>query len=98
MKGRVFLAAGLVAAASSTALAQGGSLSAQCAANEYCDYPPAAMCGIADGGGTCQPKPQACTGDCNGVCGCDGKLYCNACAAHLAGVDDALNQTCQRDR
>jgi hypothetical protein len=76
----------------------GGLVGAQCAANEYCDYPPAFMCGITDGSGTCQPRPQNCTRDCPGVCGCDGKFYCNACVAQQSGVDDSPNQGCLRDR
>jgi hypothetical protein len=30
------------------------------------------------------------------VCACDGKLYCNACAAHKEGIDDVTTDTCKR--
>jgi hypothetical protein len=65
-----------------------------CPAGMYCDYPADSMCGAADQPGICQPKPQVCTADCPGVCGCDGKFYCNACGAHSAGVDDSSDKSC----
>jgi hypothetical protein len=35
-----------------------------------------------------------CTDDCPGVCGCDGKAYCNACSARRAGVNLANEGDC----
>lgn len=55
-----------------------------CGAEEYCDY--ADDCGAA-GGGTCMERPIICTADCPGVCGCDGRIYCNACIAASMGID-----------
>lgn len=31
-------------------------------------------------------KDKACTADCPGVTGCDGKAYCNACIAASQGI------------
>lgn len=61
-----------------------------CAHDEYCDYP-GNTCG---GEGECRPRPNDCTGDCVGVCGCDGNDYCNACTAAAAGVDIAYEGHC----
>ncbi len=73
----------------------GGLTGHPCPTGSYCDYPPSANCGIADGSGVCRPKPDACTADCAspGICGCDHKLYCNACVAHSNGVDDSSDMT-----
>jgi hypothetical protein len=70
-----------------------------CGQDEWCDYAPSQpsgknYCGGDDGGGYCRAKPQGCTADCPGVCGCDGKFYCNACAAHAAGTDDTNDTAC----
>jgi hypothetical protein len=69
-----------------------------CAPNEWCDYtenaPNELTCGGADDGGTCRPRPPGCPADCPGVCGCDGKFYCNACVAHQAGIDDTSSMAC----
>jgi hypothetical protein len=57
-------------------------------------YAPEDMCGYADGSGVCQPRPDACTADCPGVCGCDGAFYCNTCDAHALGVDISDSKAC----
>ena len=31
-------------------------------------------------------KDDACTCDCPGVTGCDGKFYCNMCGMHTNGI------------
>lgn len=31
-------------------------------------------------------KNDYCTTDCNGVTGCDGKIYCNECEANRKGI------------
>jgi hypothetical protein len=76
----------------------GGLRGGECDAKSYCHYTPAAQCGAADATGVCQPRPQVCPQDCPGVCGCDGKFYCNSCMAQSAGVDVSPNTTCSRDR
>lgn len=72
----------------------GGEAGAQCPPDQFCHFAPDAFCGGGDQTGICQPKPQGCTADCPGVCGCDGKFYCNACSAQQAGVDVSPNSAC----
>lgn len=64
----------------------------RCDDSEYCDYDDG--CGFDDGGGVCKPRPEGCTEDCPGVCGCDGHTYCNACIAASAGVDVLHDGAC----
>jgi hypothetical protein len=72
----------------------GGIAGVACADSAYCDFPDAAMCGAGDQGGTCQPRPDTCTKDCPGVCGCDGQFYCNACIAAQQGMDVSPDASC----
>jgi len=51
---------------------------------EYCTL----GCPGGDRLGLCLPRPTDCSQDCPGVCGCDGKFYCNACEAHRAGTNE----------
>jgi hypothetical protein len=77
----------------------GGLVGSTCPGDTaYCDFPDTHLCGIADGAGVCRARPDACTKDCPGVCGCDGKPYCNACEAHRAGVDDVPDKACMTAR
>jgi hypothetical protein len=71
----------------------GGFVGATCPTGKYCDYA-AGSCGQGDMLGTCREIPSACAEECTKICGCDGRLYCNACLAHLAGVDDSADRTC----
>ncbi|XXT15040.1 hypothetical protein WME94_32810 [Sorangium sp. So ce429] len=61
--------------------------SSDCAANEYCRqndcYPI----------GDCTPVPTDCAPDAASVCGCDGTVYDNACAAAAAGQSGHLSLT-----
>lgn len=61
-----------------------------CAPYAFCDFPSGACGGV----GTCSPRPDACTADCPGVCGCDGAIYCNACTANASGVSVAGSGGC----
>lgn len=72
----------------------GGKAGTPCAPDAFCDFATNAACGTFDAAGVCQPRPQGCTADCPGVCGCDGSFYCNACSAHALGVDDDSNAVC----
>jgi hypothetical protein len=70
----------------------GGIAGLRCRDGWYCDDN---ECGIADRLGTCKPILNvACPADCPGVCGCDGKTYCNECTAHVSGVSVRLTQPC----
>lgn len=63
----------------------GGIAGIPCGQGEYCDYT-GANCGYADATGVCKPRPGACDMQYNPVCGCDDKIYGNACSAASAGV------------
>lgn len=70
----------------------GGLAGAACAADEWCDLPNG--CGFPDAMGACKKRPQGCYADCPGVCGCDGKQYCNACTANAQGIDSGDDKSC----
>ncbi len=63
-----------------------------CGADAYCVYDD--VCGR-EAPGHCEPRPEVCTEDCPGVCGCDGRFYCNACLAASMGVDVDPADTCR---
>jgi hypothetical protein len=64
-----------------------------CAANEICVFSPG-LCGRGPTPGTCTPRPPSCAPTHAPVCGCDGKVYDDACAARAAGVDLAVMGGC----
>jgi hypothetical protein len=74
------------------AKACGGIAGTPCDADEFCDY--GGGCAMDDASGVCKKRPQGCTADCPGACGCDGKFYCNGCAAHATGMDTDPTATC----
>lgn len=39
--------------------------------------------------------PGFCTQDCPGVCGCDGKTYCNECIANSKGIAVVSFEPCE---
>ncbi len=68
-----------------------------CLANEWCDYPSEAVCGLADQLGFCRTRPEACIALYAPVCGCDGTTYGNECTANAMGVDIAHSGACGVD-
>ena len=74
----------------------GGFASLQCPEPmvAFCDYDDKQACGQTDATGVCTLRPAACTDDCPGVCGCNGKFYCNACQANRDGTDIFPMGTC----
>ncbi len=64
----------------------GGRFGNTCPEDEYCAYEEGQLCGAADASATCEKRPEACDGDYDPVCGCDGQTYGNACQAATAGT------------
>jgi len=65
----------------------GGFPGTPCAPNEYCDFGTGFPCGGADNTGICKVRPEICSPIAGTDCGCDGKTYESACAAHANGTD-----------
>lgn len=74
----------------------GGFAGFTCDSNEWCDYDDSTgtACGAADGGGTCQGRPENCAQVFDPVCGCDGMTYSNECVANAAGTDILATGPC----
>jgi hypothetical protein len=72
----------------------GGIAGVRCADDEYCDYANNA-CGIADGAGTCKPRPENCPDIFLPRCACDGEVYPNECDAAAHGFDVTANDNCE---
>lgn len=66
-----------------------------CVRGEFCDFPPTAFCGVADGFGVCTDIPIACPDVFAPVCGCDDNTYGNDCEAAAAGVSVASEGECE---
>ena len=62
----------------------GGIQGAGCSDRLYCLFANN-TCGSRNIIGTCQLRPDFCTEQVSPVCGCDGRLYQNACEAAAAG-------------
>lgn len=73
----------------------GGLLGLGCGDDEFCSFPPEALCGAADATGFCASRPEACTFQFDPVCGCDGQTYGNACSAANAGVSVVSKGECE---
>lgn len=72
-------------------------LGLSCGNGEYCDYAPDAVCGGTDASGVCREIPPECdVTSCTGVCGCDGKFYCEECFAHAAGTSVTTEDICNK--
>jgi hypothetical protein len=83
-----------VSAASPAPRSCGRGASEACPATEYCDDPYGLCARRDDLPGACRPRPTTCAKIDDPVCGCDTKIYKNACEAHVAGVDESLNGGC----
>ncbi|MDI1449616.1 hypothetical protein [Polyangium sp. 6x1] len=59
---------------------------APCSDGSYCAYSGFGTCGTEGEKSECKAVPT-CTPDANPVCGCDGNVYPDRCAAFAAGVD-----------
>jgi hypothetical protein len=72
----------------------GGRGGGTCAADEFCSYALADICGRADATGTCTPMPTVCPDVVMPVCGCDGVDYSNECEANRAGTSVSTTGMC----
>jgi hypothetical protein len=80
--------------ATTSALAASCLGNAACGPGEFCAFSPA-LCGRGPVPGSCKPRPASCGKDHTPVCGCDGKIHDDECAAHAAGVDLDVTGSCK---
>ncbi|AUX40246.1 uncharacterized protein SOCE26_016450 [Sorangium cellulosum] len=66
-----------------------------CAQGLYCSFRFEDVCGWADASGTCAERPASCTEEHATVCGCDGRVYKNACVAAMSGVAVYVEGACE---
>jgi hypothetical protein len=67
------------------------STTCSCSSSQFCEHDK--TCGSTTG--TCAERPLGCPDIYSPVCGYDGNLYPNACAANAAGVDVSPDGGCQ---
>jgi hypothetical protein len=74
----------------------GGLGGLSCGKGQFCNLA-GNQCGTADAGGLCAPIPNNCPEGCSleGICGCDGNIYCNECEANAKGVSVAPIGFCE---
>lgn len=77
---------GVCACVPDAAVSCGGRSGDTCAANQFCSFTDAAICGRADATGVCTARPQVCPQFILQVCGCNGVTYGNSCFANTAGT------------
>jgi hypothetical protein len=70
----------------------GGIAGATCALGQFCAFGNG-QCGAGDQQGQCELAGGAVCPQ-QIVCGCDGKTYSTACAAHVNGVDTMSTTSC----
>lgn len=75
-------------------VACGGRAGNTCDDTQYCDFERGAICGRADGQGTCAARPEVCAEIYQPVCGCDNVTYENECSAAVAGVGVLQDGAC----
>lgn len=71
-----------------------GGRTGTCPGDQYCPYRQGDGCGTSGTEINCARRPEACTHDPDPVCGCDRKLYGNACLAAVAGVGVLQSGAC----
>jgi hypothetical protein len=71
----------------------GGIAGILCAADQFCDFPDD-QCGGNDNTGVCVQRPIGCPDIYQPTCGCDNKVYGNACDANSQGVDVNVGEGC----
>lgn len=64
-----------------------GGAACGCGANEYCAFALQSCGDDPNDVGTCTPRPDGCDAVFQPACGCDGKVYGNACSAAMEGID-----------
>jgi hypothetical protein len=86
--------AGEAGAAGNDGKVCGGISGAVCDLGQYCKYDAGTCGGASDATGTCTTQPGGIACVLGYVCGCDGKVYANLCAAHASGVDTWSGNQC----
>jgi hypothetical protein len=78
---------------SETASGQLGCEDLACGDSEWCDYTDDECSNTGFSSWSCEARPQTCDTSYEPVCGCDGQIHSNECAARMTGVDlDAMGR------